>query len=171
MIQTLNYEAYFEEIARHYIPIRHSEDRQRFAMMDIDDILNKVRGKLDLDSPCLILENPEGEFEYANDGYRDMLRGAFLILRRVRKGDEAMKREVINENKLHAFRIFSIIHHHKREILQGRRNPRTILAKYFTDSARYQKVSNVFDNCHGWRVEFDLGGGGIPGPITDFYDG
>ncbi len=157
MITTTTYESYFEDLATDFKPISHSEQKKRFVMMDIDDIISAQRGILDFSEPCLILENPEGKLRYKNDKVLDENYGAFLILMQVNRDDPAQKRAVMNLTKQIGMAIIGRLQQQKIERSKGDLTiPRMILYFNLSD-VNYQKVSNVFSGAHGWRFEFNLG--------------
>ncbi|PRY90565.1 hypothetical protein [Mongoliibacter ruber] len=157
MITFSQYENFFEDIAKKYKPISHSDTKARFATMDIDDILSAQRGTLDFVDPCMILENFEGELEWKHDRVLDETYGAFYILQHIPRNDPEKKRTIMTNTKTHAVKIVSKLQKMKIDFHKGVPNiPKMIL--YFDFSqVKYQKVSNVFAGCHGWRFEFNLG--------------
>lgn len=157
MISFTDYESYFENIAKDFKPISHSSDTPRFALMDIDDILSSQRSELDFTYPCMILENFEGEIQYKHNNMLDTPMGAFHIIQQVQRDDPAQKREVINKCKEYGLRIIARMQLERKALYSGDPEANKILLYFQMDEVRYQKVSNIFSGCHGWRFEFNLG--------------
>lgn len=157
MITFTEYEAYFESLARDFKPISHTAEVQRFAMMDIDDILSDQRGSLNFDDPCMILENPEGELGYKHDKMLDENLGAFHILQRVSRSDSAKKRILMDSTKLIGISIIARIMRQKIQRAKGDNTVPRMLMYFNLSNVKYNKISNVFSDCHGWRFEFNLG--------------
>lgn len=155
MITPENYEAFFRNLAVSYKKIAHTEAKPRFAMMDIDEILSSLRGKLDLETPTMILENPEGMLAYKHEKLLDRNMGAFHILQRVRQGDAAHKREVMNATKQIGTGVVTKMHFLKMANFRGGKT-HPILNYFSLDQVRYNKVGPIWVGCHGWRFEFDI---------------
>lgn len=170
MISFTDYESYFDGLARDFRPISHTDQAPRFALMDIDDILSSQRTGLDFTQPCMILENFEGEFEYKHNKIKEESLGAFYIIQNVSRDNPVQKREVMDRCKDLGTRIISKMQIQRIRMFEGIATaPRMVL--YFNlNDVKYQKVSNIFSGCHGWRFEFNLGSEyQIPFDTDDWY--
>jgi hypothetical protein len=157
MILFTEYESYFESLATDFKPISHTKEKPRFALMDIDDILSSQKTALDFNFPVMILENFEGQLNYKHSKMADLPQGAFHILQNVNRNNPAQKREVMDLTKSLGLKIITKMHMERLSLFSGASNVNKVLMYFLLDSVRYQKVSNVFSGCHGWRFEFNLG--------------
>jgi hypothetical protein len=157
MLTFSQYESYFEDLATRFIPIGHTPEVRRFAMMDIDEIISLAKTGMDMDHPCLILENPEGKMEYKHDRILDENLGAFHIIKRVSRGDATKKREVMDLTKAIGTKLVAKMQLDKIGRFKGDNTiPRMIL--YFNLSeVSYNKIGPIFSDCYGWRFTFELG--------------
>jgi hypothetical protein len=157
MLTFSQYESYFEDLATRFIPIGHTEEARRFAIMDIDEIISLTKSGMDMDNPCLILENPEGQMKYKHEKILDENLGAFIILKRVSRGDALKKREVMDLTKEIGAKLVAKMQLDKIARFKGKNSiPRMIL--YFDLSqVGYNKIGPIFSDCYGWRFTFELG--------------
>lgn len=157
MITFSAYESYFESLAKDFKPISHTDEAPRFALMDIDDILSSQRTGLDFTNPCMILENFEGEIQYKHNQLSDQPFGAFLIIQHVDRNNPVSKREVMDRCKDYGIRIITRMQIERKALFGGDSEANRILLYFDMDQVKYQKISNIFSGCHGWRFEFNLG--------------
>jgi hypothetical protein len=156
MITYSQYENYFLDIAIRFRPIGHRDNLPRFASMDIDDIISMSRTEMDMDNPCMILENPEGKLDYKHDKMLDENLGAFLIIQRAVRGDATMRRQALDNTKEIGSKIIAKIQMDKIARFKGLQAPRMVL--YFDLSeVGYNKIGPIFSDCYGWRFTFGLG--------------
>src|SRR5690606_38498972 len=99
MISYTEYEDYFNSLARAYKEVAHTDEHPRFAILDIDDIISLQKTAMNMERPCMILENPEGQLDHKNNKLRDENFGAFLILQRATRNDPIKKRAVMELTK------------------------------------------------------------------------
>jgi hypothetical protein len=149
-----DYDAYFIDIASRMADIAHTEANPRFAHYNMEEVLTGLRGKLDLTGYCLLLEDPILQFyKIAGEQTRELQTGAFMVIRHVPVDDFAFEREVLG----YSLELC-------REVA-ARMLDDQILAINTTDKPRFlrgldlngfqaQKASNIFDNCFGYRMEF-----------------
>ncbi|MFN3802472.1 hypothetical protein [Belliella pelovolcani] len=157
MFTFTDYENFMEALATDYKPIGHSSENKKFASMDIEDILAAMRGEIEFNSPVMILENYEGTVNYKHDGLLDRKYGAFHILQHVTRNDPAQKRAVIDSTFIIGMKIISKIQLLRKNRLGGNLSLPRFLTYFNFDDVKYNKISNVFDGCHGWRFEFGFG--------------
>jgi hypothetical protein len=157
MITFSAYESYFENLAKDFKPISHTDEAPRFAMMDIDDIISSQRTGLDFTNPCMILENFEGEIQYKHNQLADQQYGAFLIIQQVDRNNPVQKREVLDRCKDYGIRLITWMQIERKALFGGDHEANRILLYFDMNQVRYQKISNIFSGCHGWRFEIKLG--------------
>jgi hypothetical protein len=157
MISFTEYEAYFEKLATNFKPISHNPENVRFAIMDIDDILSAQRTALDFTSPCMILENFEGELAYKHNQLLDQPSGAFHILLHVKPNDPAQKRTAMDLCKSIGVKILSRMQLERMALYAKSTEASPLLYYFQLSQVKYMKVSNIFGGCHGWRFEFPIG--------------
>lgn len=149
-----DYDTYFEDIATRLTDIAHTEESSRFAHYHIEEVITGLRGNLDLTGYCLLLEDPTGQFlKVANEQIKDLQTGAFLIIRHVPLDDFAQERIVLDQclqlcrevaARMLEDQILAINTNEKPRFLRGLQ-----IAAF-----QYQKASQIFDNCFGYRMEF-----------------
>lgn len=157
MILFTAYEDYFMNLATKFKSIAHTATNRHFATMDIDDILSAQRGDLDFETPCLILENFEGEMEFKHDKFKDEAYGAFHVIMRVQRNSPENKRNVMNLTKLLGWKIIAKIQKDKEKLHHGDKTGPPMLLYFNINDVKYNKISNIFSDCHGYRFEFNLG--------------
>jgi hypothetical protein len=156
MITLQQYQSYFEDTAARYTRIGHTSQSKRFAIMDIDDILNGVRGELAFESPTLILEHPEGSFDFKHEKLRDSNFGAFMILQRAELNDQAKKTQVMDTCKSIGTGVIARMHYQKAQYFSGNKSVPRMLTFFDLSKVDYMKVGPILSNCYGWRFEFNL---------------
>jgi hypothetical protein len=147
------YKAYFKDIAENHKSILHSDDNnKRFAGMNIEEVLTGLRSDLDTTGYCLILENFEGRLaDNRSDNILNYKSCAFWVIKNAPSNDYATEEEVIDGCYDIAFDIISKINSDKIPV------PRNTMVKHFDPSTvTYNRIVNVFDSCHGYRVSFEL---------------
>jgi hypothetical protein len=149
-----DYDNYFEDIATRLTDIAHTEEVSRFAHYHIEEVITGLRGNLDLKGYCLLLEDPTGIFyKVASEQIKDLQTGAILILRHVPLDDFDQERVVLAKS-------LELCREVAARMLEDQ-----ILAINTTDKPRflrglqiggfqYQKAAQIFDNCYGYRLEF-----------------
>lgn len=158
MITFTEYVEYFEGLASKFKSIGHSEATPRFAILDIDDIIGSQRTNLDFTNPVLILENPEGELSWIHNQLADTKYGAFHILKNVPRNDPAKKKLALDEcqalgQKLIARMQYEKIDQHSK----GVSSLYPVMLRFFVlDRSKYNKVGPIFNDCFGWRFEFEF---------------
>jgi hypothetical protein len=83
--------------------------------------------------------------------------GAFHILQNVNRNDPTAKRLVMKITKNIGLAIIARMHKMKEARMKGDNNIPKMILYFQLGRVQYQKVSNVFSGCHGWRFEFTLG--------------
>lgn len=141
------YNTYMQSIAEKHKEIAHSETNQHFCRMDLDSIV--TASKLDLESPCMILENYSGGFsDLLSDNVREIQECAFLMLVQcIEKNDEAERTQAIDKSKELADDALS-------KMLNDTK--KRVIPKFEPDSIRFATASNLFNGWYGVRVEFTL---------------
>ncbi len=150
-----DYDAYFEDIATRMVDVAHTPDgKKKFSHYHIEEVITGLRGDLDLTGYCLLLEDPTGQFvKVAGDQIKDLQNGAFLIIRHVPLDDFEMEREVLAVSmelsrevaaRMLDDQILAINTSDKPKFLRGLR----------LEGFQYQKAAQIFDNCYGYRMEF-----------------
>lgn len=150
-----DYKNFFENVAKEYIPISHSPETRRFAVLDIDDIHNLKKAKINFNNLVMILENPEGQYSYEKDKGKDNAKAAFLLVRNVKVGDEEDKQSTLDFCKAAGEDIMAMFLHRKNLYAEGQSeySPYKFMD---LDTTHYMKVGPLFENCHGFRFEIDL---------------
>lgn len=167
MISYSQYESYFKTLAEQFALIGHTEESQRFATMDIDDILSAQRGELDFNNYVMILENPEGGMDFKHDRILDENFGAFHILHTVNRGNPAEKRTVMDTAKAIGAEVIARIQFEKIARHKGNTDIPRMVSYFDLGQVKYQKVGPIFAECYGWRFEFNLG---EEAPINTIYN-
>lgn len=149
-----DYDTYFEDIASRLASIAHSESNRRFAHYHIEEVITGLRGNLDLTGYCLLLEDPTGQFyKVANEQIKDLQSGAILIIRHVPLDDFTQERIVLSDclelcrevaARMLEDQILAINTDQKPRFLRGLQ----------LNGFQYQKAAQIFDNCYGYRLEF-----------------
>jgi hypothetical protein len=157
MLTYSDYENYLRTLAEKFKGIGHTEEAPRFALMDIDDIISLTKTELDMDFPCMILENPEGKLEYKHDRIKDQNLGAFMIIKRATRGDAAMKRQVMNMAKEIGTKIVAKMQVDKVSRFKGDNTVPKLVLYFDLSQVDYNKIGPIFSDCYGWRFEFEIG--------------
>ncbi len=149
-----DYDSYFEDIASRLADIAHSESNRRFAHYHIEEVITGLRGSLDMNGYCLLLEDPTGQFyQVASEQIKDLQTGAILIIRHVPLDDFAQERIVLDQTlqlcrevaaRMLADQMLAINTSDKPRFLRGLQ----------INGFQYQKAAQIFDNCYGYRLEF-----------------
>ena len=158
MILFSEYSDYFEGLAAKYKPIGHTDQDPRFALLDIDDILSTQRGKLDFTNPVMVLENPEGQLSWVHNQLSDRKFGAFHILKNVPRNDPEKKKAVMDECQTHGKAIIARMQYEKFSLHKDNSDsPYAQMLKFFDlNEVKYHKVGPLFNDCFGWRFEFEF---------------
>lgn len=142
------FEAYFEKIATELKDIAHVPGArlERFKRMDIEEVLTALRGNIDLDSFCLLLESLNGNLEDngADTDFNNQV-SAFLVLRNCPEGDFLMQRETLKMALQIGFKVVSRLKKDAREGLG--------LENFKSTGLTYEKVGPLFDGAYGYRFE------------------
>lgn len=157
MLLYSDYESYLKSLAEKFKGISHTEEVPRFALMDIDDIISAAKTELDMDHPCMILENPEGQLEYKHDRIKDQNLGAFMIIQRATRGDAALKRQVMNTTKEIGAKIVAKMQVDKTQRFKGDNTVPRLVLYFDLSQVGYNKIGPIFSDCYGWRFEFEIG--------------
>lgn len=143
--------AYFENIARRHVDIRHTDNEKHFFRMEIDEVLAGIN-RTDVKHPYFILESYD--FDY-NDNRSDNLlkkrNGAFVLLGHV---DDATDNDAIQEvrNRMEAIGDEIMI-----KIKADKRNPLIKAVRDINlDEVKGVLISNEIDNNHGLRFTFSI---------------
>lgn len=149
-----DYDAYFLDIASRLADVAHSETQKRFAHYHIEEVITGLRGNLDLTGYCLLLEDPTGVFvKVAGDQIRDLQTGAFLIVRQVPLDDFDTEREVLATSMELAREVAARMLDDQILAINGTTKPK-FLRGLQLQGFQYQKAAQIFDNCYGYRMEF-----------------
>lgn len=146
------YTEYFEKLATECLAIAHSEEKKRFVLIDIDEVINGLRTKIDFNNFCLLLEAYETSLP-ANtvDNIRQRCSGAFMVLKHVpAKGSDQERYDVLQEAEEIVFTLLSRLKKEASENLQQKTIPNWI----DFNSININKVGPLWDSCYGWRVMF-----------------
>jgi hypothetical protein len=170
MIRFSEYENFFIDLATDFKPISHTPENPKFAMMDIDDIISSKRTEMDFSTPCMILENFEGDFQYKHNQLKEEAMGAFLILKNVDRNNPSEKRSVMDQTKEIGTKIICRMQQQRETVFSGNTAVAPVLKYFQLNEVKYQKISNIMGGCHGWRFEFNLGNEYImPYDANDWY--
>lgn len=149
-----DYDTYFKDIASRLADIAHTEENPRFAHYHIEEVITGLRGKLDLTGYSLLLEDPTGQFyKVAGDQVKDLQTGAILIIRHVPIDDFAQERIVLDES-LELCREVAARMLDDQELAINTTDKPRFLRGLQVNGFQYQKAANIFDNCYGYRLEF-----------------
>ncbi|RNI27673.1 hypothetical protein EFA69_16270 [Rufibacter immobilis] len=144
------YTNYFEFLATYFRPIGHSGNRQRFARVDIEEVITQLRSRLDLQEPCMLLEYFEGELGgNGGDNHLNQMTGAFYIVQQVRANDLKDENLVLNRCLEYGKEIVARIYKDSEK--------RTIygfLKNFRLEKVSYNKVGPLWGNVYGYRFEF-----------------
>lgn len=157
MLLPSDYESYLKSLASSLVDIAHSPANVKFSMMDIDDILSASKGEMDMDYPCMILENPEGKMGFKHDRMKDQNLGAFIILQRAARGDAEKKREVMDTCKRIGAKIVAKIQKDKESRFKGINTAPRLVLYFDLSEVSYNKIGPIFSDCYGWRFLFEIG--------------
>lgn len=157
MLPYSEYESYFETLATRFKLIGHTPEKPKFAALDIEHILSNQKGKLDINSPVFILESPEGKFAWQNDTFMDTKFGAFMILQYAKPNNPEARRQVLDNTQEIGMKVIARMQYERLILNKGVKDLYPHFILFFNlDDTKYQKVGPVFNDCYGWRFEFDL---------------
>ena len=143
--------AYFENIARSHVDIRHTDNEKHFFRMEIDEVLAGIN-RTDVKHPYFILESYD--FDYGDNKSDNILKkrnGAFVLLDHV---DDATDNDAIQEvrNRMEAIGDEILI-----KIKTDKRNPLVKAVRDINlDEVKGVLISNEIDNNHGLRFTFSI---------------
>ena len=144
------YEAYMENLATQYLPIRHSATTKRFTRYNVVEVFTELRSSLDLSHFCLMLESFEGQLQdNASSALFDQQTGAFMVLRKVELDNYPAEAETLDLAKAMGLELIY-------KINQDSRKPGNAIRAFELSSVKYFKVGPVFDNAYGFRFEFSF---------------
>jgi hypothetical protein len=137
-------EAFFEDVARRFVPVSHTDANPRFCRFDMEELVSGFRQKMDTTGFCLLLETPTGRLiDNDGDGYFDQQELAFWLVRGVELNNFTKERET-----LHLAREYG------KQILVECRNKLTAQFPLDLKTVEYDKVKLPFDNVMGYRYSF-----------------
>lgn len=146
----LDYTAYFEALATKFKNIGHSQQRHRFARIDIEEVILGLRSRLELNEPCLILEAFEGTIdENQGDNNLNAMTGAFYIMQNAREGDTADEAQVLSRSLEYGKQVVARINQDA-----AKRRPTGFLKNFRLQGVTYHKVGPIWDNAYGYRFQF-----------------
>lgn len=146
---------YFNAIATNHKEIGHTEETKRFFRMNIEEILSGSRTVTHY--PFLVLENFEQRLgASALDNIQKYQTVAFMVLDKVAIDNFDAQDEVMQSTLNICEQIVAKI---KKDMLdyKSRASGYTELIKDLNvNNISFNAVSNVFDNCYGYRVTFTI---------------
>jgi hypothetical protein len=156
----MNFEAYvnyFEDCAKSNRTIKHASAKgyNAFAMMDIEEIVTNTSANFN--GTALILENPEYRDEdLLSDNHRELISGAFLIVREYTRGDFknriAVRDECLTVCRQIQAKLKNDYMHRKHD-----RSYKYNINGIDMGSFRKNPVSGLFNGFWvGWRVSFTM---------------
>lgn len=146
-------DAYFSDIASRMADIRHSESSPRYGHYHIEEVLTGLRENLDLTGFCLLLEDPSGQiFKTASESVKDLQSAAILIIKHVPVDDFSMERMVLDRALYLCKQVAARMIKDQELAILGQK-PR-FLRGLQTQGFSYQKGTDLFDRCFGYRLEF-----------------
>ena len=139
-------ENYFETLATNNIAISHSPSNKRFATLTMHEVLNGM--KTGLKDIFLYLELPEiRPADLLSDNTRKIYDSAVIITKPVKSGDVEQEKEVMRDLEEIVDQIISKLKNDRHKYILNHLDINTI---------RVVPVGPVFDNRHGWRINFQL---------------
>ena len=149
-----DYDAYFKDLSSRMASIAHTEEDPRFGHYNLEEVLLGLRSKLDLTGFCLLLEDPTGQFyKVANEQIKDLQTGAILIIKHVPLDDFAEERIALDRALQLCRQVAARMLEDQILAINTDTKPRFLRGLQIA-GFQYQKASNVFDNCFGYRLEF-----------------
>lgn len=141
--------AYFEELARCHVAIRHRKDEPHFYRYELEEVLGSLK---DVNYPALILESYQLSYEdHKSDNVMKMRRCSFILLDRVSDcGDFERIEKVQDELERIADDILLRMKHHKRA-------GNNIVRHFDLQSISGVLLHNEIDKNYGMRVQFVVG--------------
>jgi hypothetical protein len=137
-------EGFFEDVARRYRPIGHTELRPRFCRFDMEELAGKLRQDIDLSEYCLLMEAPTGKlFDNGYDGHADLQDLAFWVVKNVQTNNFDQERQVLADTRRMGRAIIRRIHTRLNEA-----------QPFDLNTVTYDKVGPVFGNAYGYRYAF-----------------
>ena len=149
----LQIDTYFEDIATRMADIAHNSDRRKFGHYHIEEVLTGMRENLDLTGYCLLIEDPSGQiFKTASENIKDLQSAAILICKHVPLDHFDEERIVLNRSLELCKQVAARMIKDQELAIQGIK-PR-YLRGLQTQGFSYQKGTELFDRCFGYRMEY-----------------
>jgi hypothetical protein len=143
--------AYFENLAKAHIEIRHTDNEKHFFRFELDEVLNGIQ-RTDVAYPMLVLE--AYSYDYTDNKSDNILKnrsGAFILL------DHCP--DISDYAKVHAIwdKLESIADDILVKIKSDKRNPITPVVRGFEFSSVESKlIANEIGNSIGIRLTFTI---------------
>jgi hypothetical protein len=149
-----DYNNYFKVACVNHKSLLHNDTtNKRFYPVDIEDVLNGL--KISCKEAFMILENPEFKpFDAGSDNFRKIIRGAFVILKEAKIGDNSDRERILDECQVIAEDITSKMINDTKKGNLDKTYPFRI--ELDLNKVNFNKVGPLMTNMFGWRVEFAL---------------
>jgi hypothetical protein len=149
------YDSYFEDIASRLARIAHTPERPRYAHYRIEEVLTGLRGNLDMTQFCLLQESIEGRIQAKSDeAVNNIQTGAIMVVRHVAHDDFADERTAIDTALIICEQVAARMIADKREAIHSTDPDTKGFRGLNVSGFSYQEAGTVFDNCFGYRLEF-----------------
>lgn len=148
MTKLEQYEAYFEDIARKFVPISHTDAEQRFFKMTYAQVLSGIRKTANVKEYCLFLMSFEPSVAATNTRqYRTEIRGAFEILKEPSLRDDLAKPAIMGEAHQHCEEIYA-------KMMKDHKDRTFPLGFLSEDDVDFYPVESDFDKRIGYGCAF-----------------